>query len=225
MLVNKFNYIDLEQINTPTGRLYKTPQNEKVPSVTTILGATADKTWLIEWRKSIGETRANQITTEAGNRGTRIHNYLEKYFLTDEWPEPGSNPFAKQANKMAKIIKDNIEHDIEEIYGSEVRLYFPGIYAGTTDLVAKYKGNLCICDFKQSNRRKKREDVTDYFLQLSSYIEAHNEMYGTDINEGHVFMSTVDCEFIHFELTPEDFAHYKKMWWERCEQFYLINNT
>jgi hypothetical protein len=108
-----------------------------VASVTTILDATKDKTHLIAWRKRVGETKAKEITTEAAGVGTRMHKYLEDYIESwPAWPQPGSNPFAQQAHKMASTIRENVlESHVTEIWGSEVQLYHPKIYAGTTDLV------------------------------------------------------------------------------------------
>ena len=114
-----------------------------------------------------------------------MHKYLEDYIEFGEWPTAGSNPYAKQAHMMATKIKVHAMDDIDEIWGSEVPLYVPNIYAGTTDLVGVYKGNPCIMDFKQTNKPKKLEWVEDYFLQLTAYAIAHNEVHGTNIREGH----------------------------------------
>ena len=110
----------------------------------------------------IGEKKAQEITTEAAGVGTRMHKYLEDYVETGEWREPGSNPYAQQAHAMATRVRDEAMTDVNEIWGSEVNLYMPGIYAGTTDLVGVYKGQACIMDFKQTNKPKKKEWVEDY---------------------------------------------------------------
>ena len=95
------------------------------------------------------------------------------------------------------------------------------IYAGTTDCVGEYKGEPCIIDFKQTNKPKKKEWIEDYFLQLVAYAEAHNEVYGTKINEGHVFMCARDLTYQQFDITPLNYAKYKDLWWQRVEEYYI----
>ena len=201
-------------------RKYLTPNGNAVASVTTILDSTKDKTHLIEWRKRIGEQKAQEITTEAAGVGTRMHKYLEDYVETGQWPTPGSNPYAKQAHMMATQIKEHALEDVDEIWGSEVSLYVPKIYAGTTDLVGTYKGNPCIMDFKQTNKPKKTEWVVDYFLQLTAYAIAHNDVYKTDIKEGHVFMCSRAGEYQQFDIWPDEFAEWEQEWWNRVHTYY-----
>ena len=186
LITNKFDYQTIQRKSVDGKRKYLTPDGGAVASVTTILDATKDKTHLIAWRKRVGETKAQEIVTEAAGVGTRMHKYLEDYVEFGTWAEPGSNPYAKQAHMMATQVKENALSDVDEIWGSEVALYVPQMYAGTTDLVGQYKGNPCIMDFKQTNKPKKLEWVQDYFLQLTAYAIAHNEIYGTNICEGHI---------------------------------------
>jgi len=190
-----------------------------VASVTTILDATKDKTHLIEWRKRVGEKKAQEITTEAAGVGTRMHKYLEDYIEIGEWPTAGSNPYAQQAHSMAEVIRNNALKDVE-VWGSEVALYMPNMYAGTTDLVGTYKGQPAIMDFKQSNKPKKEEWVFDYYLQLVAYAEAHNELYGTDIREGHVFMCCRDLTYQQFDIWPNEYAEWRHEWYNRVYAYY-----
>jgi hypothetical protein len=121
---------------------------------------------------------------------------------------------------MATTIKDTAMVHVDEIWGVEVPLYVPGIYAGTTDVVGQYKGNPCIMDFKQSNKPKKAEWVEDYYLQLTAYALAHNEIHGTDIREGHIFMCSRDLTYQQFSILPHEFDDWAQEWWKRCEQYY-----
>jgi len=220
LLIDKFSYKPITRTSVNGRRLYNTPDGNPVPSVTTVLDATKDKTHLIEWRKRVGEEKAKAITTEASGVGTRMHTYLEKYIESGDWPTAGSNPYAQQAHKMAEVIRENAFSRIDEIWGSEVAVYMPNMYAGTTDLVCSYNGNASICDFKQSNKPKKEEWVLDYYLQLVAYAEAHNEIYGTNIREGHIFMCTRDLEYQQFDLTPENYPEWRHEWYERLHQYY-----
>lgn len=220
LINNKYEYPTIERKSIDGKRKYLTPDGNAVASVTTILDSTKDKTHLIEWRKRVGEQKAQEITTEAAGVGTRMHKYLEDYVETGQWPTPGSNPYAKQAHMMATQIKEHALEDVDEIWGSEVSLYVPKIYAGTTDLVGTYKGNPCIMDFKQTNKPKKTEWVVDYFLQLTAYAIAHNDVYKTDIKEGHVFMCSRAGEYQQFDIWPDEFAEWEQEWWNRVHTYY-----
>ena len=223
LIINKFIYEKLKRVEVDGKRRYETPGGPPVASVTTILSATKDQTHLIEWRRKVGEKKAQEITTEAAGVGTRMHKYLEDYIDTGEWPSPGSNPYAQQAHMMATKIKVHALDDVDEIWGSEVPLYIPNIYAGTTDLVGVYKGNPCIMDFKQSNKLKKVEWIEDYFLQLTAYALAHNEVHGTNIREGHVFMCTRAGEYQQFDIWPHEFDEWEQEWWNRVYKYYESN--
>jgi hypothetical protein len=220
LITNKFVYEKLKRVEVEGKRRYAAPGGPPVASVTTILDATKDKTHLIAWKKRVGEKKAQEIVTEAAGVGTRMHKYLEDYIDTGEWPQPGSNPYAQQAHMMATQIKENAMVHVDEIWGSEVPLYVPGIYAGTTDLVGTYKGQPCIMDFKQTNKPKKEEWVYDYFLQLTAYAVAHNEVHGTDIREGHVFMCSRAGEYQQFDIWPDEFDDWKEEWWKRVYDYY-----
>ena len=219
--VEKFQYKPCQQINDPVTkkRVYLTPDGESLPSVTTILSATKDMTALNEWKKRVGEEKARQMTTEAAGVGTAMHSNLER-FIAGMQRQPGNNPVHVQANKMADVIIDQGLRDINEVWAMEQSLYFPGLYSGTTDLVAVYKDNPSVCDYKQTNKPKKEEWVEDYKIQLIAYILAHNEVYGTDIREGHVFMCSRAFEYQQFDLWPSDFNKYQDMWLNKVEEYY-----
>ena len=223
LIVKKYEYRPLTRVEVDGKRRYDWGGDTPVPSVTTILSATKDQTHLLEWRRRVDEQKAQEITTEAAGVGTRMHKYLETFVETGEWPIAGSNPYAQKAHAMATRIKVHALCDVNEIWGSEVPLYVPHLYAGTTDLVGLYKGNPSIMDFKQSNKVKKKEWVEDYYLQMTAYALAHNEVYGTDIREGHIFMCTRDEEYLQFDLWPDEFDEWSNKWWDRVHDFYALN--
>jgi len=220
LITEKYNYKEIKRKQVDGKRLYACPDGNAVASVTTILDKTKDKSHLIAWRKRVGEQKAQEIVTEAASVGTRMHKYLEDYIEFGKWPTPGSNPYAQQAHKMAEQVKENAMTDVDEIWGSEINLYHPKIYAGTTDLVGQYKGQPAIMDFKQTNKPKKAEWVEDYYLQLTAYALAHNEVFGTNIREGHVFMCSRDLQYQQFDLWPSDFDAWEQKWWDRVYQYY-----
>jgi len=227
MIVDRFDYTALKRINKNGKRHYivEGQEMDPVPSVTTVLSATTpaeDKEGLNKWRRKVGYAKANEICNNAANRGTRIHNYLEKFVLSSTFPTPGSNPYAKEANTMAKLIADNFSDTMDEAWGTEVPLLFPELYAGTTDLVGVHKGNETIVDFKQSNKMKKREWIEGYFLQACFYAEAHNEMYGTDIKKGVIMMVTPELEFKEFIIEGNEYEKMLQLMWKRLEKYYML---
>jgi genome maintenance exonuclease 1 len=219
--VERFQYKNCKQINDPVTRkrVYQTPDGEILPSVTTILSSTKDMTALNEWKKRVGEEQAAQITKEAAGVGTAMHGNLER-FIAGLQRQPGNNPVHVQANKMADVIIENGLSKVSEVWAMEQSLYFPGLYSGTTDLVGVYDKNPSVMDYKQTNKPKKEEWVTDYKIQLTAYIMAHNEVYDTDIKEGHVFMCSRDLQYQQFDLWPDEFAYWQEQWLKKIEEYY-----
>ncbi len=222
-ITNKFLYDEMKRETTTEGRKYVAPDGNKLPSVTTILDATKTleaKKALIDWRRRVGEQKAKEITAEAAGRGTRMHKWLENYVLTGETGEPGSNPYSKQSHQMAHTIISQGLSNCPEFWGTEVSLYFPKVYAGTTDLVGLHAGDEAILDFKQTNKPKKREWIEDYFLQLTAYANAHNEVYGTKIRKGVILMCSAANEYQEFIVEGNEFDHWSDRWWKRVEEYY-----
>ncbi|CAB4138149.1 hypothetical protein UFOVP328_342 [uncultured Caudovirales phage] len=234
----KFNYAPVPRVEVNGKRFYATPDGNKLPSVTTILDKTkpAEKVQALnEWRRRVGAERAQQITTEAANRGTRMHTYLEHYVKHGEMKDCPGNPFAVPSWAMAQTVVDQgITGRVQEFWGYEVPLYFPSIYAGTTDACGIHCNEEAILDYKQTNKPKKEEWIEDYFLQLCAYAEAHNELHGTHIKKGVILMCVkpdVDDqmnilkppEYQEFVLEGAKFEMYRQLWWHRVEQFYLLN--
>lgn len=214
---SKFQYVPLEREHINNVRYYKV-DGELLPSVTTILSLTKDNEYLEKWKARIGEEEAERIKNEAGERGTSMHLHLENW-LQKEVPIPGED-YEDLSAQMADVIHLNIRNRISELWGSEVKIFYPGKYAGTSDLAGVMDGVPSIMDFKQSNRHKREDWIEDYKLQLCSYALAHNKVHGTDIRQGKVLMCTVDLEFQEFTVTNSEFDYYCKKWWERVDRYY-----
>jgi len=233
LLNPKYVYESINRQSVEGKRLYSCPDGSKVPSVTTILDATKPlekRLALANWRKSVGAEKAQQITTEAASRGTRMHKYLEDYIKSGKISTPGTNPFSKQSHKMAKTIISEGLKNVNEIWGVEVGLYFPGIYAGTTDGIGLHLNEQSILDYKQTNKPKKEEWVDDYYLQLTAYALAHNEVYGSNIRKGVILMCVKPDEiepgvwgkpkYQEFILESKVFDMWEQRWWKRVEEYY-----
>ena len=230
MINQKYNYAPISRTTVEGKRHYALPGGDKVPSVTTILDRTKSeesKAALQQWRKNVGEARAQQIVTEAANRGTRMHAYLEQYALSDDLKELPNNPFAHPSWFMAAEIILKGLSNVDEFWGVEVPVYYSGLYAGTTDCVGVWKKKPAIIDFKQSNKVKKREYIGDYFIQLAAYAQAHNATHGTDINTGVIMMavqpkelpdgSLETPEYLEFVIEGDEFAYWTEEWTKRVE--------
>ena len=219
MLFNpRFQYNKLKRVEKDGTRLYETPMGA-VASVTTILDATKDKTFLIEWRKRVGEQQANQISKEASGLGTLMHTHLENYVLGKERPK-GNNQVQVMATAMADTMIREAFCDIDEVWGIEASLYYPGLYAGTTDMVGIHKGTPAIIDHKTSNKPKKKEWIEDYFLQCCAYAIAHNEVHGTDIKKCVVNIVDRNATLQPFIIEGAEFDHYADLWTQRVDQYY-----
>jgi genome maintenance exonuclease 1 len=234
MITTRYNYEPISRTTIDGKRHYCLPDGAAVPSVTTILDKTKSRESreaLERWKKSVGVERAQQITTEAANRGTRMHTYLEHYVKTGEMKELPTNPFAQPSWFMAAQVILEGFNKIDEIWGVEVPVYYSGLYAGTTDSVGVHGGEPAIMDYKQSNKVKKREYIGDYFIQLAAYAQAHNNMHGTDIRKGVILMCCQPKElepgvfdtpkYLEFVLEGKEFQHYCNEWNKRVELYYL----
>ena len=203
------------------GRRHYSLKDQKLPSVTTILSATQSeekKRKLAEWRAIKGEAEADRIKQQAASRGSNMHLFLEKFILGqghDDLTEEG-----KTAKSMAQTVIDKGLGDLQEIWGSEVTLWYPDLYAGATDLVGVYDYEDSIIDFKQSNKPKRREWIDDYFMQLAAYAMAHNQIYDTQISQGVILMCTPDNYFQKFQIKGKEFKEYKYKFLERVDKYY-----
>ena len=204
------------------GERHYSINNEKLPSVTTILQATQSdekKASLERWKNNVGNVAAESIKNEAANRGSIMHHIIESYLLDQRHAD--LSDLGQQAGVMAQTIyNEGLKGYMEEIWGSEVTLHYPELYAGATDLCGIYENRESIIDFKQSNKPKKREWIEDYFVQLAAYAMAHNCVYDTKINQGVILMCTKDNYFQKFVIHGPEFDRYTWQWLRRVSDYY-----
>ena len=215
-----YNYPPSTRSTTDGLRTYDVG-NEKLPSVTTILGATQSsekQASLARWKASVGEEQATRIKEQAAARGTNMHKHLEAHILGEGYLD--LTPEGKIAKDMSSTIIAKGFNDLEEIWGSEVVVYYPGLYAGATDLVGVYDYEDSIIDFKQSNKPKRKEWIDDYFLQLGAYAMAHNYVHRTEITQGVILMCTPDNYFQKFQVKGKEFIRYQHQFLERVNKYY-----
>ena len=221
MLVKKFEYPTLKRVTAKNGqRQYTGDDNQPVPSVTTVLSDTGDKTALMNWRKRVGDAEANRISREAAGLGTKVHNALEKYVLQEEYEISGSNHISIMAKTMLDEMISKGLSQVDEIWGVEVALIAKGLYAGTSDAVGMFNGVESIIDFKTSKKIKKREWIEDYFMQGCAYALAHNEMFGTNIKQVAILMIDREGKYADFVIEGDEFEEYCNKWAMRLADYY-----
>jgi genome maintenance exonuclease 1 len=200
--------------------------SSKLPSVTTILAATQSdekRASLEAWKNKVGGIEAERIKNTAATRGTAMHSYLEMHLNGENLLDLTIEGLA--ARSMAQTIIDKGLTELHEIWGNEVVLYYPELYAGQTDLCGVYQGRDSIIDFKQSNKPKKDEWIEDYKLQLAAYATAHDCIYGTKIEQGVILMCTPDNFFQRFIINGAQFREYKWKWLDKVDHYYWLKNN
>jgi hypothetical protein len=218
---NKYNYPKSTRSIIHGSRHYAVNQ-ESLPSVTTILKATESeekKAKLAEWKERVGFKQAEIIKQEASSRGSSMHDYLEKFLLGKlNMDLLGDN--TREKMMADQIIENGLRNKLEEIWGCEATLYYPGKYAGAADCIGVYENKETIIDFKQSNKPKKDEWIEDYYLQCAAYGLAHNTVYGSNISQAVILLCTKDNMFQRFIIDGEKFNDYQKKFLLKVEQFY-----
>ena len=218
---NKYNYIEGKQITDPdTGKRVYEISNYRLPSVTTILGATKDQKFLKDWKAKVGEKEAERIKNVSSSRGTSMHKFLESFVTGvgyDDLTELG-----QAAKPMAEKIMEVGLAPVEEYYGSEVTLHYPGLYAGQTDLVCLHNDLETIVDFKQANRPKKKEWIEDYYLQIAAYAMAHDYVYGSEIRQGVIMVCTPDLYYQEFKITDHELRTWKHRFLKRLDMYHEL---
>ena len=217
----KFAYSNLKRVTNRSGERHYSLDGEKVPSVTTILDKTKSqkaKDSLNAWRERVGYSEASRISRESTLRGDKMHKYLEDALHGKQSLD--FEIFNDEEKKMSEvIISQGLNKKLDEIWGCETPLYYPNSHAGTTDLCGIYDNEESIIDFKSSTKTKKREWITDYFLQTCAYALAHNLQHDTNITQGVILMCTPNLEFQEFIIKDNEFLWYQKKFMERVDQY------
>ena len=218
---NKFNYIRGKQItDEKSGHRIYDFNGSRLPSVTTILGATKNQQFLKDWKAKVGEQEAERIKNLSSRRGTSMHKFLEHYILGTGYDD--LTELGQKAKAMAKKVIEYGLTPVEEYYGSEVTLHYPGLYAGSTDLVCMHNSMETIVDFKQSNKPKQKEWVEDYYLQIAAYAMAHDYVYGSEIRQGVIMMCTPDLYYQEFKIQDSELRQWKHKFLKRLDMYHEL---
>ena len=218
---NKYNYLEGKQItDEESGSRVYDFNGSRLPSVTTILGKTKNQQFLKDWKAKVGEERAEQIKNHSSRRGTSMHKFLESHITGvgyDDLTEIG-----QEAKPMAQKVIEIGLTPVEEYYGSEIMLHYPGLYAGSTDLVCVHNGMDTIIDFKQSNRPKKLEWIEDYYMQIAAYCMAHDYIHKSKIQQGIIMICTPDLYFQEFKFQGAELKQWKHKFLKRLDMYHEL---
>jgi len=217
---NKYTYPSLERVDLEIGRHYLDSKNTPVPSVTTVLSATSkSKDGIAQWRNRVGEAEADRIVKQSTDIGSSVHDAIEKYLKDELWDIFENTENELIAKKIThKFVNDGLKK-ITEIWGLEVGLVLDNLYAGTADCIGEYNSIPTLIDFKTAKKIKKREWIEDYFLQGCAYANAHNVMFGSDIQQIVILMVDRDLIFQEFIVRPTEFKILTNKWKRRLIDF------
>ena len=177
--------VELKTIEGPKGRFYVTPEGNKYPSITTILGS-GDKPWLNDWRQSLGFEKADKEMKRAADRGTAVHLMVERFLDNEENPTRGMQiDHITEFNTLRLHLKkiNNIVTQESALWSDLLRC------AGRVDCIGEYQGKLSIIDFKTSTTSKNMDMIQNYWLQTTAYAIMFQERYGIQIDQAVIIMS------------------------------------
>ena len=217
---SKYEYPQLERVDLEIGRHYLDSNNNPVPSVTTVLSATSkSKDGIAQWRNRVGDEEADRIIKQSTDIGSSVHEAIEKYLKGEEWNDFGESQNEYIAKKISHKFVDTGLNNITEIWGLESGLVLDNLYAGTADCIGEYNSIPTLIDFKTAKKIKKREWIEDYFLQGCAYANAHNVMFGSQIQQSVILMVDRDLIFQEFIVRPTEFKILTEKWKRRLIEF------
>ena len=218
---NKYSYIQGKQITEEeTGIRHYDFQGMRLPSVTTILAKTKNQAYLTRWKNKVGHEQAESIKNLSSKRGTAMHKFLESHIQGVGYDD--LTPIGCEAKPMAEKVIEMGLAPVSEYYGSEVMLHYPGLYAGSTDLVCMHDGLETIVDFKQANRPKKKEWIEDYYAQIAAYAMAHDAYYGSTIRQGVIMVCTPDLYYQEFKFQDTELKRWKHKFLKRLDHYHEL---
>jgi len=220
LITERYPYGDVKR-KTINGKRHYEGEGKFLPSVTTIISATKDEKdqkGLQAWRDRVGEETAEKIKNQAAAVGTAMHKFLECHIQGIGYDDITNIGII--GKRMAKLIIEKGLPHVNEYWGTEVPLFYPTFYGGTTDCVGLWNDKPAILDFKQTNKPKKEEWIEDYYIQLAAYAMAHDALYKTKMEAGVILMASRGLSFQVFTLDGQRFDDYKYKWLKRCERYY-----
>ena len=216
---NKYTYVQASSTTAHGARTYDV-HGVRLPSVTTILAKTKNQSYINRWKNRVGHEEAERVKNLSSKRGTAMHKFIEKYIQESGYED--LTPIGVEAKPMAEKIIEIGFTPITEYYGSEVTIHYPGLYAGSTDLVCMHNDLETIVDYKQANSPKKRDWIEDYYMQIAAYAMAHDYVYKSNIRQGIIMMCTPDRYYQEFKFQDAELRKWKHKFLKRLDEYHEI---
>ena len=216
---NKYTYVQASSTTAHGARTYDV-HGVRLPSVTTILSKTKNQSYINRWKNRVGHEEAERVKNLSSKRGTAMHKFIEKYIQESGYED--LTPIGVEAKPMAEKIIEIGFTPINEYYGSEVTIHYPGLYAGSTDLVCMHNDLETIVDYKQANSPKKRDWIEDYYMQIAAYAMAHDYVYKSNIRQGIIMMCTPDRYYQEFKFQDAELRKWKHKFLKRLDEYHEI---
>lgn len=174
------------RIDEKNYRCYKTPNGERLPSITTILGKTKSvesQNSIESWKNREGDA-AYHITELSKIYGTATHKAIE-ITLYNNIPDLTSEMVSFHYNNLHKYLQN-----INNIAGIELILYSKSLsIAGTVDCIAEYDGILSVLDYKTKRKPQREEWLEDPFIQATAYSVMFEELTGIKVPQIVILVS------------------------------------
>lgn len=205
MRLFEHDHITLPELKATTAqngvRYYETPTGKRYPSITTILGAYKREA-IKEWRARVGEVEATKISNRAANRGTAVHDLVERYVNNDQPEISKSMPLVRAD---FNVITRTLDKWLEKVYCQEATLYSNTLQlAGRVDLIGQFAGKNAVIDFKTKSKPQKEEWLADHHMQCAGYAVMFEEMTGIPVDRTVVICAVENEAQPHISTAKRD---------------------
>ncbi|NXM03239.1 MGME1 exonuclease, partial [Tyrannus savana] len=204
-------------------------QKKKMPSVTHILQQTLSPQqvfYLERWKEKmiaeLGKDGFAKYTKNLFLQGELFHSALESIFLSEEMAIKEKSKDGVISGYLSSV--EHVLEDISEVKALESAVHHETLqYLGLVDCVAKYRGQLCVIDWKTSEKPKPfLKNTYDNPLQVAAYIGAinHDANYDFQVRCGLIVVAYKKGSPAHSHFMDPDLClQYWNKWLLRLEEY------
>ncbi|XP_050170501.1 mitochondrial genome maintenance exonuclease 1 [Myiozetetes cayanensis] len=204
-------------------------QKTKMPSVTHILQQTLSPQqvfYLERWKEKmiaeLGKDGFAKYTKNLFLQGELFHSALESIFLSEEMAIKEKSKDGVISGYLSSV--EHVLEDISEVKALESAVHHETLqYLGLVDCVAKYRGQLCVIDWKTSEKPKPfLKNTYDNPLQVAAYIGAinHDANYDFQVRCGLIVVAYKNGFPAHSHFMHPDLClQYWNKWLLRLEEY------
>lgn len=208
--------------------------NFSIPSVTRVLQQTLSQEqifYLERWKRrmiaELGEEGFKEYGQNLFRQGKNFHSALEEVLSSQEtWKNKDPSETQRYSSEVQGYM-ESISHILEDV--SAVRAIESTVkhntlnYLGIADCVARYRGVLCVIDWKTSEKPKPfLSNTYDNPIQVAAYAGALNNdsNYKYQVDSGLIVVAYKDGSPGHaHQLNSELMLENWKAWLVRLEKF------